>query len=140
LLISVTMLSSMLKDYQSKQAVQKENLEKRKNETLQSAIALCDKVSDDLNNQVAIAYCNQKKIDAALKIFQKNYNDFQKMCVEWSSLSNKINDLLKQLGDVTNGARTIKANSAETVRCLENAYKELHPNVESKTSTESKQQ
>ncbi|OUC47841.1 GCN5-like protein 1 [Trichinella nativa] len=91
------MLSSMLKDYQSKQAVQKENLEKRKNETLQSAIALCNKVSDDLNNQVAIAYCNQKKIDAALKIFQKNYNDFQKMCVEWSSLSNKINDLLKRL-------------------------------------------
>ncbi|KRZ18534.1 Biogenesis of lysosome-related organelles complex 1 subunit 1, partial [Trichinella pseudospiralis] len=136
LISSVTMLSSMLKDYQSKQAVQKENLEKRKNETLQSAIALCDKVSDDLNNQVAVAYCNQKKIDAALKIFQKNYNDFQKMCAEWSSMSNKINDLLKQLGDVTNGARTIKANSAETVRCLENAYKELHPTVESKTSTD----
>uniref|UniRef100_A0A1B6DY89 Biogenesis of lysosome-related organelles complex 1 subunit 1 n=1 Tax=Clastoptera arizonana TaxID=38151 RepID=A0A1B6DY89_9HEMI len=117
------MLSSLVKEHQSKQAVRKENQEVKRKEAIVAANALTQALVDHLNVGVAQAYLNQKKLDAEAKLLHQSATNFAKQTHQWLNLVESFNSSLKEIGDVENWAQSIEADMSTITCALEYAYK-----------------
>ncbi|XP_071495573.1 biogenesis of lysosome-related organelles complex 1 subunit 1-like [Diadema antillarum] len=118
------MLSSMLKEHQAKHLARREIQEKRKKEAAAAATAVTRSLVENLNSRVAVAYKNEKKLDAETKQLQANAAQFAKQSQQWLSLVENFNQALKELGHVENWARSIETDMQTIASALEYAYKD----------------
>jgi len=117
------MLSSMIKEHQQKQSQRKEDIEKKRQEALTAANEVTSALVDHLNEGVAQAYLNQRKLDAEAKQLQQNVTQFGKQTAQWLDLMEKLNKSVNELGDVENWAKSIEADMRLISTSLEYAYK-----------------
>lgn len=117
------MLSSLVKEHQTKQQFRKEDQEKKRKEAVAAASAMTHSLIDHLNVKVAQAYLNQKKLDSEAKQLHINATQFAKQTVQWLHLVENFNQALKELGDVENWAQSIEADMRTISNALEYAYK-----------------
>ncbi|KAI1288100.1 Biogenesis of lysosome-related organelles complex 1 subunit 1 [Halotydeus destructor] len=122
------MLSSMVKQHQLKQLGKKENVERKKQEALTAANLLSNSLVDHLNEGVAQAYLNQRKLDSEAKQLQSNINNFSKQATQWRELMEGLNKAVNELGDVENWSKSIEADMRLISTSLEYAYKVGQPN------------
>lgn len=116
------MLTSILKEHQSKQATFKDEQDIRRKEALGAANDLTHALVDHLNVGVAQAYLNQKKLDAEAKQLHNNALQFSKQTQQWLSLVDNFNSALKEIGDVENWAKVIEEDMRLISAALETAY------------------
>ncbi|XP_035718066.1 biogenesis of lysosome-related organelles complex 1 subunit 1-like isoform X2 [Vespa mandarinia] len=117
------MLSSIVKEHQSKQAARKERQEQKRKEAVQAASNLTQALVDHLNVGVAQAYLNQKKLDAEAKQLQHSATNFAKQTQSWLNLIESFSSALKEIGDVENWARSIEGDMRTIATALEYSYK-----------------
>ncbi|XP_034248756.1 biogenesis of lysosome-related organelles complex 1 subunit 1 [Thrips palmi] len=117
------MLSSMVKEHQSKQAARKERQEQKRKEAITAANNLTQALVDHLNVGVAQAYLNQKRLDAEAKHLHHNATNFAKQTQQWLNLVENFNGALKEIGDAENWARSIENDMRTITAALEYSYK-----------------
>ncbi|CAL1274061.1 unnamed protein product [Larinioides sclopetarius] len=117
------MLSSIVKEHQSKQAAKREELEKKRKEAVVAASTLTSALVDHLNVGVAQAYLNQKRLDYESKQLHANVTNFAKQTTQWLQLVENFSQVLKEIGDVENWARSIENDMSTISSALEYAYK-----------------
>ncbi|KYM82296.1 Biogenesis of lysosome-related organelles complex 1 subunit 1 [Atta colombica] len=117
------MLSAIVKEHQSKQAVRKERQEQKRKEAVQAASNLTQALVDHLNVGVAQAYLNQKKLDAEAKQLQHSATNFAKQTQLWLNLVESFSSSLKEIGDAENWARSIEGDMRTIATALEYSYK-----------------
>ncbi|XP_015783867.1 biogenesis of lysosome-related organelles complex 1 subunit 1 [Tetranychus urticae] len=117
------MLSSMLKEHQIKQQERKEEIEKKKLVASETVNELTHHLVDNLNESVAQAYLNQRKLDAETKQLHVNVMQFSKQVNQWLSLMQNLNKSVKELGDVENWAKSIEKDLRLVSSALEYVYK-----------------
>ncbi|KAK3917614.1 Biogenesis of lysosome-related organelles complex 1 subunit 1 [Frankliniella fusca] len=117
------MLSSLVKDHQSKQAVRKERQEQKRKDAIAAANNLTQALVDHLNVGVAQAYLNQKRLDAEAKHLHHNATNFAKQTQQWLNLVENFNGALKEIGDAENWARSIENDMRTITAALEYSYK-----------------
>jgi len=113
----------MIKEHQQKQSQRKEDIEKKRQEALTAANEVTSALVDHLNEGVAQAYLNQRKLDAEAKQLQQNVTQFGKQTAQWLDLMEKLNKSVNELGDVENWAKSIEADMRLISTSLEYAYK-----------------
>ncbi|XP_067832796.1 biogenesis of lysosome-related organelles complex 1 subunit 1 [Heptranchias perlo] len=122
------MLSRLLKDHQAKQNERKELQEKRRREAVAAATRLTEALVDHLNDGVAQAYVNQRKLDNEVKTLQIQAAQFAKQTQQWLGMVDNFNQALKEIGDVENWARSIEMDMRTIATALEYVYKgQLQP-------------
>lgn len=117
------MLSTIVKEHQSKQAARKERQEQKRKEAVQAASNLTQALVDHLNVGVAQAYLNQKKLDAEAKQLQHSATNFAKQTQSWLNLVEAFSSALKEIGDAENWARSIEGDMRTIATALEYSYK-----------------
>lgn len=117
------MLSSLVKEHQSRQAVRKEQQEVKRKEALEASTNLTEALVDHLNVGVAQAYLNQKRLDSETKQLHLNATNFAKQTQSWLTLIESFNTSLKEVGDVENWAKTIENDMRAISSTLEYTYK-----------------
>ncbi|KAJ8926287.1 hypothetical protein NQ314_021346 [Rhamnusium bicolor] len=122
------MLSSMVKEHQTKQITKKEAQETKRKEACAAASDLTQALVDHLNVGVAQAYLNQKKLDAEAKQLHINATNFSKQTQQWLNLVESFSSALKELGDVENWAKTIEGDIRTITTALEIVYKTSQEN------------
>ncbi|XP_057293606.1 biogenesis of lysosome-related organelles complex 1 subunit 1-like isoform X2 [Hydractinia symbiolongicarpus] len=120
------MLSRVLKEHNLKQAITKEKHEERKKTAVTAVHEFSGKLVDALNSDVEKAYNNQRALETEAKHLQQHVIQFSKQTQQWTSMLVKFNQLLKELGDVENWARTIEMDITTIACALEYAYKGTH--------------
>jgi len=119
------MLSSILKEHQTKQQTRRELGEAHRADAVAATNRMSHALVDHLNTGVAQAYINQKKIDSEAKQLQANAAQFAKQTTAWLTLLDNFNDALKEIGDVENWARSIEGDMRTISSALEYAYKDI---------------
>lgn len=117
------MLSSLVKEHQTKQASRKERQEQKRKEAITAANNLTQALVDHLNVGVAQAYLNQKRLDAEAKQLHHNATNFAKQTQQWLNLVENFNGALKEIGDAENWARSIEKDMRTITAALEYSYK-----------------
>lgn len=117
------MLSRMVKEHQERQALFREQQEKKRRTAL-DAVQLCsDVMVDSLNSSVEKAYENQRKLDREAKALQSHSSRFIKQTSQWLNLVEGFHKNLKSLGDLEQWAKTIESDMQTIVTNLEYAYR-----------------
>ena len=117
------MLSSMVREHQSKQQTRKEDIERKRQEALGVATELTSHLVDHLNEGVAQAYLNQRKLDAEAKQLHTNITQFSKQAGQWMTLMENMNKAVNELGDLKNWSKSIESDMRIISSSLEYAYK-----------------
>ncbi|XP_053597717.1 biogenesis of lysosome-related organelles complex 1 subunit 1 isoform X4 [Microplitis mediator] len=117
------MLSSIVKEHQSKQAIKKESQEQKRKEAVRAANKLTQALVDHLNVRVAQAYLNQRKLDAEAKQLQQSATAFAKQTHLWLNLVESFSSALKEIGDAENWAQSIEGDMRTIATALEYSYK-----------------
>ena len=117
------MLSSLVKEHQSRQTARKEHQEVKRKEALAAASELTTALVDHLNVGVAQAYLNQKRLDSEAKQLHLNATNFSKQTAAWLLLIDGFSASLKELGDVASWARSIEGDMRAVSSTLEYSYK-----------------
>ncbi|CAL7950585.1 unnamed protein product [Xylocopa violacea] len=118
------MLSTIVKEHQSKQAARKERqAEQKRKEAVQAANNLTQALVDHLNVGVAQAYLNQKKLDAEAKQLHHSATNFARQTQSWLNLVEAFSSALKEIGDAENWARSIEGDMRTIATALEYSYK-----------------
>jgi len=117
------MLSTLVKEHQTRQQVRKEDQEKKRKEAFTAASAVTHALVDHLNVGVAQAYLNQKRLDAEAKQLHLNATQFAKQTAQWLHLVENFNQALKEIGDAENWAKSIEADMRTISSALDYAYK-----------------
>ncbi|GCB73278.1 hypothetical protein scyTo_0006701 [Scyliorhinus torazame] len=120
--------TGLLKDHQAKQNERKELQEKRRKDAVAAATCLTEALVDHLNVGVAQAYVNQRKLDNKVKTLQIQAAQFAKQTQQWLGMVDNFNQVLKEIGDVENWARSIEMDMRTIATALEYVYKgQLQP-------------
>ncbi|GFT33636.1 biogenesis of lysosome-related organelles complex 1 subunit 1 [Nephila pilipes] len=117
------MLSSIVKEHQSKQSVKRDELEKKRKDAAVAASTLTSALVDHLNVGVAQAYLNQKRLDYESKQLNANITTFAKQTTQWLQLVENFSQVLKEIGDVENWAKSIENDMNTISSALEYAFK-----------------
>lgn len=113
----------MVKEHQERQALFREQQEKKRRTAL-DAVQLCsDVMVDSLNSSVEKAYENQRKLDREAKALQSHSSRFIKQTSQWLNLVEGFHKNLKSLGDLEQWAKTIETDMQTIVTNLEYAYR-----------------
>ncbi|GIX98605.1 biogenesis of lysosome-related organelles complex 1 subunit 1 [Caerostris extrusa] len=121
---NIKMLSSIVKEHQSKQSVKREELGKKKRKSaVVAASTLTSALVDHLNVGVAQAYLNQKRLDYEAKQLHSNVTSFAKQTAQWLQLVENFSQVLKEIGDVENWAKSIENDMNTISSALEYAFK-----------------
>ncbi|XP_055372715.1 biogenesis of lysosome-related organelles complex 1 subunit 1 [Condylostylus longicornis] len=131
------MLSSMVKEHESRKEIKKEEQEIRRKDALDASRELTQALVDHLNVGVAQAYLNQKRLDAEAKQLQIGATNFAKQTQQWLHLIDNFTTALKELGDVENWAKSIENDMHVITDCLEIAYKKVRQPVPAISGAES---
>jgi len=116
-------LADMIKAHTTKQQIQKEMQEKRKNEVIVAVHGLSNAIVDQLNTRISHAYNNQKRIDVECKRLENNSQALARQAEQWINLINSFNDTLKEIGDVESWSKVIENDVTLIVETLEEAHK-----------------
>ncbi|KOB72503.1 General control of amino acid synthesis-like protein [Operophtera brumata] len=116
------MLSTLIKEHQTKQAAKRVVQEQKRKECIAAANDLTQALVDHLNVGVAQAYLNQKKLDAEAKLLHQGAINFAKQTQQWLALVENFSSSLKEIGDVENWARSIENDMKIITDTLEKAY------------------
>lgn len=117
------MMSQTMKRFQTKQSVQRDLQELRKKEIQQLCAQLNVLLVDTMNNRVEGAYINQKRLQSHTRQFQHNVTNLQKQSDQWLKLMDSFNHSLKEIGDVTNWAKSLESEMTKISHTLAYAYK-----------------
>ena len=117
------MLSRVVKEHQEKQALFREQQEKRRRAALAAVQKCSDAMVDSLNSSVEKAYENQRKLDREAKALQSHSARYIKQTTQWLNLVEGFHKNLKGLGDLEQWARTIENDMQIIVANLEYAYR-----------------
>jgi len=113
----------MVKEHQAKQQARKDEVEIKRQQALSAATNLTSHLVDHLNEGVAQAYLNQRKLDAEAKQLQTNITQFSKSATQWMTLMEGVNKAVNELGDLSNWSRAIESDMRTISSALEYAYK-----------------
>ena len=129
----------MVREHQTKQQARKEEIETKRQEALAVATELTSHLVDHLNEGVAQAYLNQRKLDAEAKQLHTNITQFSKQAGQWMTLMENMNKAVNELGDLKNWSKSIESDMRIISSSLEYAYKVGVPgsNLVPSTSTSS---
>ena len=117
------MLSRVVKEHQERQALFREQQEKRRKVALEAVQKCSDVMVDSLNSSVEKAYENQRKLDREAKALQTHSAKFIKQTTQWLSLVEGFHKNLKSVGDLEQWAKTIENDMQVIVANLEYAYR-----------------
>ena len=117
------MLSRVVREHQDRQALFREQQEKKRKAALASVQKCTSAMVDTLNAGVEKAYQNQKKLDNEARILQTQSVRYVKQTTDWLNLVEGFHKNLKSLGDVEQWARTIESDMKVITETLEYAYK-----------------
>ena len=117
------MLSRVVKEHQEKQALFREQQEKRRKVALEAVQKCSDVMVDSLNSSVEKAYENQRKLDREAKALQSHSAKFIKQTTQWLNLVEGFHKSLKSVGDLEQWAKTIENDMHVIVANLEYAYR-----------------
>ena len=117
------MLSRVVKEHQERQALFREQQERKRRAALEAVQKCSDAMVDSLNSSVEKAYENQRKLDREAKTLQGHSSKFIKQTTQWLNLVEGFHKNLKGLGDLEQWARTIENDMKIIVANLEYAYR-----------------
>mmetsp|Transcript_68628 Transcript_68628/g.143201 ORF Transcript_68628/g.143201 Transcript_68628/m.143201 type:complete len:159 (-) Transcript_68628:55-531(-) len=113
------MLSSLVKDYQSKQAKLKEINDQNRREALGATETVANMMSDTVTCNVDEVFAAQKKLEKEVKGLQTNTSHFAKQTRQWVEMIDEFNTNLKEVGDFQNWAKTVEWEMKHIASCLE---------------------
>mmetsp|Transcript_59405 Transcript_59405/g.139963 ORF Transcript_59405/g.139963 Transcript_59405/m.139963 type:complete len:159 (-) Transcript_59405:259-735(-) len=102
------MLSSLVKDYQSKQSKLKDINEQNRKEALAATETVANLVTDGVTTNVTEVFATQKKLEKEVKGLQTNTSHFAKQTRQWLEMIDDFNNNLKEVGDFQNWAKTVE--------------------------------
>ncbi|GFR04572.1 biogenesis of lysosome-related organelles complex 1 subunit 1 [Trichonephila clavata] len=117
------MLSSIVKEHQGRQSAKRDELENKRKNAVVAASTLTSALVDHLNVGVAQAYLNQKRLDYESKQLNTNITTFAKQTAQWLQLVENFSQVLKEIGDVENWAKSIENDMNTISSALEYAFK-----------------
>jgi transposase len=117
------MMSQTMKRYQTKQSIQRDLQEVRRKEIQQICSQLNVLLVDKMNSRVEGAYINQKKLQGHTRQLQYNSANLQKQSEQWLKLLDNFNEALKEIGDVSNWAKSLENEMTKISHTLAYAYK-----------------
>ena len=117
------MMSQRMKAYQTKQSIQRELQDVRRKEIQQLCAQVNVLLVDKMNNRVEGAYINQKKLQSHSRQLQYNTANLQKQSEQWLKLLDNFNQALKEIGDVSNWAKSLENEMTKISHTLAYAYK-----------------
>ena len=117
------MMSQTMKRYQTKQSIQRDLQEVRRKEIQQLCTQLNVLLVDKMNSRVEGAYINQKKLQSHTRQLQYNSANLQKQSEQWLKLLDNFNEALKEIGDVSNWAKSLENEMTKISHTLAYAYK-----------------
>ncbi|KAL5264716.1 hypothetical protein ACHWQZ_G005706 [Mnemiopsis leidyi] len=117
------MMSQTMKRYQTKQSVQRDLQEVRRKEIQQLCSQLNVLLVNKMNGRVEGAYINQKKLQSHTRQLQYNSANLQKQSEQWLKLLDNFNEALKEIGDVSNWAKSLEDELTKISHTLAYAYK-----------------
>jgi len=103
-------LAAIAKEHEQKQQARRKDLERKRVIAVEATNRFSLFVLDHLNEKVAEAFVNQKRIDAKIKHLNQNTSQFIKQSQQWIHLLENFNSTLKELGDVENWSRKIETD------------------------------
>ena len=106
-----------------KQAILREEQDKRRKAALAAVHKCTSAMVDSLNSGVEKAYENQRLLDREAKALQSNSSRYIKQTGQWLALVNGFHKSLKSLGDLEQWAKTIEADMKMVVDTLDYAYR-----------------
>ena len=116
-------MSQTMKRYQTKQSVQRDLQEVRRKEIQQLCSQLNVLLVNKMNGRVEGAYINQKKLQSHTRQLQYNSANLQKQSEQWLKLLDNFNEALKEIGDVSNWAKSLEDELTKISHTLAYAYK-----------------
>ena len=116
------MLARTVKEHQERQAVFRDQQDKRKKEALGAVHKCTSAMVNSLNSGVDCAYENQRKLDKEAKALQAHSARYVKQTAQWLNLIEGFHKSLKSLGDLEQWAKTIESDMHTVVQTLEYAY------------------
>ncbi|XP_074604988.1 biogenesis of lysosome-related organelles complex 1 subunit 1 [Brevipalpus obovatus] len=117
------MLSSMMKEHLKRQQEKREEIAKKKVAATELVGDVTNHLVNHLNDGVAQAYLNQRKLDSETKQLQTNVVQFSKQANQWLNLVKTLDKSVKELGDVENWAKKIENDLKVISSALEYVYK-----------------
>lgn len=117
------MLSRVVKEHQERQAIFREQQEKRRKVALAAVQKCSNAMVNSLNASVEKAYENQRKLDIEAKTLQSHSSRYIKQTAQWINLVEGFHKNLKSLGDLEQWAKTIENDMQIIVSNLEYAYR-----------------
>ena len=117
------MMSQTMKRYQTKQSIQRDLQEVRRKEVQQLCTQLNVLLVDKMNSRVEGAYINQKKLQGHTRQLQYNSANLQRQSEQWLKLLDNFNEALKEIGDVSNWAKSLENEMTKISHTLAYAYK-----------------
>ena len=117
------MMSQTMKRYQTKQSIQRDLQEVRRKEIQQLCSQLNVLLVNRMNSRVEGAYINQKKLQSHTRQLQYNSANLQKQSEQWLKLLDNFNEALKEIGDVSNWAKSLEDEMTKISHTLAYAYK-----------------
>ena len=117
------MMSQRMKAYQTKQSILRELQDVRRKEIQQLCAQVNVLLVDKMNNRVEGAYINQKKLQSHSRQLQYNAVNLQKQSEQWLKLLDNFNQALKEIGDVSNWAKSLENEMTKISHTLAYAYK-----------------
>ena len=112
-----------MKRYQTKQSIQRDLQEVRRKEIQQLCSQLNVLLVNRMNSRVEGAYINQKKLQSHTRQLQYNSTNLQKQSEQWLKLLDNFNEALKEIGDVSNWAKSLEDEMTKISHTLAYAYK-----------------
>jgi len=127
-------MSQTMKRYQTKQSIQRDLQEVRRKEVQQLCTQLNVLLVDKMNSRVEGAYINQKKLQGHTRQLQYNSANLQRQSEQWLKLLDNFNEALKEIGDVSNWAKSLENEMTKISHTLAYAYKGEVENFNSNVS------
>mmetsp|Transcript_30390 Transcript_30390/g.47607 ORF Transcript_30390/g.47607 Transcript_30390/m.47607 type:complete len:145 (-) Transcript_30390:84-518(-) len=102
------MLSSLVKEHNSKQSKLKEVNEQYRKEALGAIETATNLSTDNVSESVNEVFATQRKLEKEVKGLQTNTAHFARQTHQWLDMIHGFNGSLKEVGDFQNWAKTVE--------------------------------
>jgi hypothetical protein len=113
------LLSDMSKAHKIRMSQLKDDAAARQKTLVASSAAAAHALVESSNRDIVSMFNTESQIEQRLKEAQAATAEFHKKMAQWATLFSKMNQGLKEVGDVGHWAETIEVDMIETVRILE---------------------
>ena len=115
-------MNALVKEHASKRAEMLAENEKLRDQTIAAAGAASAAFLDQTNRDTALAFTQEKALEAEIKALQTETSKFVKRANQWVTLVAQFNASLKEIGDIENWSREIEKDMADVVGKLETIH------------------